>query len=174
MLRSNNLAPAVLAVLLSTNCFVAKPARADDASCKPLSDAMIKAASTPYHEFTTAGGESFEKIYTTKALYIGSHGHWMKTDASPQILLDALRQSGAAFTECKALRTETVDGQAATVYAAHEHLASIGEDDHSQIWIGNANGLPLKSESDSQRAGRTSHVSAHFTYGNVQPPAGVQ
>lgn len=174
MSRSNNLAPALLAVLFSTSCLVARQARADDASCKPVSDATIKAARTPYHEFTTAGGKSFEKIYTTTALYVGGNGHWMKMDASPQILLDALRESGATFTECKTLRTETLDGQVATVYAGHERLTSVGEDDHSQFWIGNSSGLPLKSESDNQTPAGKMHVSSHFTYSNVQAPAGVQ
>jgi hypothetical protein len=52
--------------------------------------------------------------------------------------------------------------------------ASVGEDDHSQIWIGKTNGLPLKSEPDNQRAGHTTHASAHFTYGDVNPPVGMQ
>ncbi|MEO6967339.1 MAG: hypothetical protein ABI132_02630 [Rhodanobacteraceae bacterium] len=169
ILSFSTLAAAVLAA-----GFVAAPARADDASCKPVLDAITKATRTPYHEFATTGGKSFEKIYTTTALYVGSNGHWVKMPASPQDLIDALRESGAMFTECKSLRTEMVAGQAATVYAARERLTSVGEDDHSQFWIGNASGLPLKSESDSQHGGQPSHVSPRFTYDNVQPPAGVQ
>lgn len=173
MLHRDRISLSVLAFALSASAMTTAPARADDASCKPVMDAMTKATKTAYHETTTAGGKPFEKIYTTTALYVGRNGHWVKMPASPQYLMDAMRKSGVTFTECKSLRTETIDGQAATVYAAHERLTSTGEDDHGQYWIGNISGLPLKSESDSQHGGHMSHVSTHFTYDNVQPPAGV-
>ncbi len=174
MNRHNRFTLSILAAVLSASALASGSAHADDASCKPVTDAMTKATRTPYHEAATAGGKSFEKIYTTTALYVGRNGHWVKMPASPQTLIDAMHESGATFTECKSLRTEMVDGQPATVYAAHERLTSVGEDDHGQYWVGNVSGLPLKSESDSQHGGPTSHVSTHFTYNNVQPPVGVQ
>ena len=166
------LMPMLAASMLAAN-FLALTTRADDASCKPVEDAMTSTASTPYHEFITTGRELFEKFYTTTTLYLGRNGRWVKTAASPRVLLDATRESGATFTQCKSLRTETVDGQRVTVYAVHERLTSAGEDDQSQIWIANATGLPLKLESDSQHGGKPTHVSTHFTYANVQAPVGA-
>ena len=151
----------------------ALPAHADDASCKPVSDAMLKLARTPYHEMATTGGRSFEKIYTTSALYIGSGGHWMKMPATPKDLLDVTRESGLAYSGCKPLRAETVDGQAATVYAVHYQTTTPAASSDAQIWVG-ANGLPLKAESDGLTGPGKGHTSTHMTYGNVQPPAGVQ
>lgn len=170
-LRSVSLS-MLAAGMLAAN-LLAPTARADDAACKPVVDAMTRTAGTPYHEFINAGGVTFEKIYTTTALYVGRNGRWMKTAASPKALLDATRESGATFTQCKSLRTETVDGQRATVYAVHERLTATAEDDQSQIWIANATGLPLKLESESRHAGKPTHVSTHFTYANVQPPVGA-
>lgn len=150
----------------------AAPARADDASCKPVSDAMMKEAHTPYHETAVAGGKSFEKIYTTTMLYIGHSGQWMKMPETPQDLIDATKESGITLSHCKSLRTEMVDGQAATVYAAH--LTTPGTSSDAQIWIGNASGLTLKTESDTQTGPGKGHTSTHMRYGNVQAPtAGV-
>lgn len=168
----NNRFSAFAATLLAGAIAVA-PAHADDASCKPVTDATVKAAHIAYHEKVVAGGRSYEKIYTTTALYVGSNGHWARMPASPQTLLDAMRESGAVFTACRVMRSDTFDGKPATVYAAHEHLASSGENDDSQFWIGSSSGLPLKSESDSQVGGRKLHVSTQFSYDNVQAPAGA-
>jgi hypothetical protein len=150
------------------------PAHADDASCKPVSDAMMKQARTPYHEIATVGGRSFEKICTASTLYIGMNGHWTKTPMTPQDLIDVMRETGVSLSNCRSLRTETVDGQAATVYAAHLQTTTPASSSDSQIWIGNASGLTLKTEADTLEGGRKVHVLTHFVQGNVQPPAGVQ
>ena len=151
----------------------ALPAHADDASCKPVADAMAKMAGTPYHEVGTTNGKPFEKIYTTTMLYIGSNGHWMKTPATPKDVLDAQRETGSMYSHCKMLRTETIDGQRATIYAAHTQTTMpVGSGD-AQIWIG-ANGLVLKTISDQQVAGYKAHAEVHLTYDNVRAPAGAQ
>ena len=150
------------------------PARADDASCKPVSDAMAKQARTPYHETAVSGGKPFEKIYTTTTLYIGNGGHWVSTPASPQTLIDATRESGLTFSDCKSLRTETVNGQAATVYAAHYRTTAPAGSSDAQIWIDNASGLPVQTEADGQAEGRKVHTSTHLSYSNVQAPAGAK
>ena len=79
---------------------------------------------------------------------------------------------GVTWSECKSLRSDMVDGKPATVYAARERLTGTYSDNQSQIWIGNASGLPLKAESDTQHSGHTLHVSTRFTYANVRAPAG--
>jgi hypothetical protein len=91
---------------------------------------------------------------------------------TPQEVLDSTRETGS-YSNCKVLRTETVDGQRATVYAAHRTSpgTSVPNQD-DQIWIA-ANGLTLKTVSDSQVKGRKVHAESHVTYDNVHAPAGA-
>jgi hypothetical protein len=163
------LAATILAVSLA-----ALPAQADDASCKPVVDAMMAQAKTSYRSSITANGRSGgEEIYTTTAIYRGHGGHWVKIAATPQDRLDANRTVGASMSKCRQVRIETVDGQPATVYAAHAQTASPATTTEMQIWIGRSKGLPVKVESDVEMSGRKTHVSKHYEYGNVQAPAGV-
>lgn len=149
-------------------------ARADDASCKPVTDTQIKMANTPYHEVATVDGKPFEKIYTTTTLSLRvNNGRWMTVPMTPQDVLDAIRESGDSYSNCKVLRTETVDGQRAIVYAAHLSLGTSLPGEDNQIWIG-ANGLTLKTVSDTQKSGRKAHAEAHMTFDNVRAPAGTQ
>ncbi len=163
----------VLATLAST--LSALPARADDASCKPVTDAVAKLARTPYHEVSTVDGKPLEKIYTTTTLSIrAGNGKWMTVPMTPQETLDAMRESGVSFSDCKVLRTETVDGQRATVYAATQSMAAGSyKSEGEQIWIG-ANGLTLKTVSDAQAGSKKVHAETHVTYDNVHAPAGGQ
>lgn len=152
--------------------FGALPAHADDASCKPVTDASMKMASTPYHEVATVDGKPFEKIYTTTTLSMRiNNGKWLTMPTTPQEVMDAWRETGSSYSDCKLLRTETVDGQRATVYAAHLHTRMTSAPIQTmQIWIG-ANGLTLKSVSDGMVNGHNVHAETHETYDNVQAPA---
>lgn len=147
------------------------PARADDASCKPVTDAEAKLARTAYHEVSTVDGKPFEKIYTTTTLSMrNSNGKWMTVPMTPQEILDSMRETGS-YSGCKVLRTEVVDGQSATVYAAHRISPGTSfPNEDAQIWIG-ANGLTLKTVSDAQVQGRKVHAESHVTYDNVHAPA---
>jgi len=153
--------------------FASLPAHADDASCKPVSDAIAKQARTPYHETGTVNGKPFEKIYTTTTLYIGNNGRWLKTPATPKDVLDAQRETGSSLSDCKVMRTETIDGQRATVYAAHTQTTMPAGSGDAQIWIG-ASGLTLKTVSDAQVEGHKAHTDVRLTYDNVQAPAAAQ
>ena len=168
--------PIALIVLATlTGGFATLPAHADDASCKPITDAVAKMARTPYHEVSMVGGKPLEKIYTTTTLSIrAGNGRWMTVPMTPQETLDAMRQSGSSFSNCKVLKTETVDGQRATVYVATQSMAAGSyKSEGEQIWIG-TNGLTLKSVSDAQAAGKKIHAETHVTYDNVHAPAGAQ
>lgn len=162
---------SVLAILALGSTLATDSAWAQDASCAPVMNAMTKASKTPYHEFATAGEKSFEKIYTTTALYlrVGQGGGWRKISDSPQSAL----MDGIMLSECKSLRADVTDGQPATVYAARVRLKDSDTDNRSQIWIGSVSGLPLKSESDTRHGDKTLHVSTRFTYDNVQAPVGT-
>ncbi|HVU81669.1 MAG TPA: hypothetical protein VHD89_06650 [Rhodanobacteraceae bacterium] len=164
----------LIALATLTGSFATLPAHADDASCKPVTDAAAKLAKTPYHEVSTVDGKPFEKIYTTKTLSMRiNNGKWMTVPMTPQEVLDSTHETGS-YSNCKVLRTEMVDGQRATVYAAHRTSPGTSfpnQDD--QIWI-TANGLTLKTLSDAQVKGRKVHAESHVTYDNVHAPAGAQ
>lgn len=153
---------------------VAPPAHADDASCKPVADATTKLAKTPCHEVSTVDGKPFEKIHTTTTLSMRiNNGKWMTVPMTPQEVLDATRETGS-YSNCKVLRTEIVNGQRATVYAAHRVSPGTSvPSQNDQIWIA-ANGLTLKTVSDTQMKGRKVHAESHATYDNVHTPAEVQ
>jgi len=148
-------------------------AHADDASCKPVTDAAAKMARTPYHEVATVDGKPFEKIYTTTTMSMRIAGKWRTFPMTSQEILDAMRESGS-YSNCRVLRTEVVDGQRATVYAAQRISPGTSYPSvDSQIWIA-ANGLTLKTVSDSQAGGHKVHAESHVTYGNVQAPTGAR
>ena len=167
--------PIVLLVLATlTTGLAVVPAHADDASCKPITDAAARTARTPYHEVSTVDGKPFEKIYTTKTLSMRiNNGKWMTVPMTPQEIVDSMRETGS-YSNCKALRTETMDGQRATVYAAHRLSPGTSfPNEDAQIWIA-ATGLTLKTVSDAQVQGRKVHAESHVTYDNVHAPAGAQ
>ncbi len=168
------LKPIFLIALAALASSLATPAaHADEASCKAVSDATEKLAKTPYHEVSTVDGKPFEKIYTTTTLSMRiNNGKWMTMPMTPQEVLDSTRETGS-YSNCKVLRTETVDGQSTTVYAARRTSPGTSfpnEDD--QIWIA-ASGLTLKTVSDAQKGGRKVHAESRVTYDNVHAPAGA-
>lgn len=163
----------LIALAALASGFATLPAHADDASCKPVTDAAAKLARTPYHEVSTVDGKPFEKIYTTTTLSMRiNNGRWMTMPMTPEKVLKSVRETGS-YSNCKMLRTETVDGQRATVYAAHRTSPDTSfpsQDD--QIWIA-ASGLTLKTVSDSLAGGKKVHAESRVTYDNVHAPAGA-
>ena len=147
------------------------PAFADDASCGPVLQSQMKQARTAFHETSSSkGAPLLEKIYTTSALYLRrGTGRWTKVPATPQDLIDAMRETGVSLSSCRRVREDAVDGQPAAVWAAHQHTAAPAQDVDIQIWISDASGLPLRTESDQ----RGTHVSTRLVYENVRPPAGA-
>ena len=159
----------LIALVASAGNLATMSAHADDASCKPVADAAAKMARTPYHEVATVDGKPFEKIYTTTTLSMRVAGRWTTVPMTPQEVLDAMRETGS-FSNCRVLRTEIVDGQRATVYAAHRTSPDTSyPNEDAQIWLA-ANGLTLKTVSDSQAGGHKVHAESHMTYDNVQAP----
>lgn len=155
-------------------CSISIAAHADDASCKPLVDAAVKMARTPYHEVANVDGKAFEKIYTTRSLSIRRNNEaWTTVPVTPQEVLEAQHES-AAYVNCKLLRTDVVDGQRATVYSAQRIATGFSSHhDDAVIWIG-ANGMVLKTITDTQMRGHKAHSESHVTYNDVHAPAGAQ
>lgn len=147
----------------------ASAAYADDASCKPLMEATEKMSHTPYHEVSTVDGKPVEKIYTTTTLSIRVAGKWMTVPMTPQEVLESQRQSGS-YSNCKVLRTDTVEGQRATVYAVHRSSPGTPyPNEEDQIWIG-ASGLILKTVTDLQGEGHKAHAESQMRFDNVKAP----
>jgi len=173
MSRNHHLTRLLLALLLLVGALDPATACADDASCKPVMDAMMKQIRTTYREIITLEGKPVQElIHTTTAFYYqGKDGHWMKMPMTAQDRIDAMHETGATCSNCKQLRQEMVDGQPATVYAAHEQTALPAQSIDLQIWIATVSGLPLKTEADQEQGGHKVHSSSLCTYDNVQPPA---
>ncbi len=174
MSRHPNQLFCALAASILTGVLVAPSAHADDASCKPVAAALLAQAGAAYRASITFNNTSgVEEIYTKTAIYRGHGGHWTTIPATPQQREAANREVGASLSVCQSLREETVDGQAATVYAAHSQTATPASSGDMQLWIAASTGIPLKVDYDVRMSGKVSHVSKHYTYDNVQPPAGA-
>ncbi len=169
--RILTLCPAVLAVSLAA-----------DSTCKMLADANAKIYAIPTHIYTTeiatyTGGKpkSNELIYLNNTTYIESNGRWNISKATPQRMQE-LRKTGEdkhPNAVCRAVRDESVNGKAATVYSMHdEHQGSKTD---SQIWMSKSRGVPLKLEMDMDVGGAAgkSHRTMRYEYTNVTaPPVG--
>lgn len=151
-------------------------ARAAD-SCQPVFDALQKLVTTPSHSYTTStaakGGmpRTAETIMVQGKKYIRVNGKWMDTRVTTQEVLEQEKESEKnGKASCQLVRSESVNGESASLY----HLQRTTEDfkEDSQIWISTARGLPLREEQDIDMGGAIGkrHNSAHFEYGNVQPP----
>ena len=152
-------------------------ARAAD-SCQPVFDAMSKIVTTPSHSYTTHStgtnsGQSAqsETIYVNGKAYMRVRGKWMQSPATPQEVLDQLKENrDRGKNTCQVLRSELIGVEPVTVYSIHSEMENFKED--SQLWISKVTGRALKEEQDVDMGGRIGkeHRSAHFEYGNVKPP----
>lgn len=174
----------LLAGSLLVSAFV--PAFADDASCAPVFDALLKMARTPNHQYmhmtnaVSAGGKTTDAEYinTSDTAYLKMNGQWRKSPLSPQ---DHLKQEqenirDAKVKTCKFLRNETVDGQSAAVYSVHE-VSSADTTSDGQVWVGKSDGLPLRTEIKLDVGDGPSSISTVQTrsvYTGVAAPAGVK
>jgi hypothetical protein len=144
-------------------------------SCQPVFDALDKVFTTPSHSYSTYTvlGRTIvgEKIYTQGKVFRRGEGKWMKDSDDPKTLLAKeieSRKQGVA--NCKVVREESVNGQAATLYSLHGTTQHIKEE--AQMWIARSTGLLLREEMDIDGGGsaRKSHMSARYENGNIQPP----
>lgn len=132
---------------------------------------------TPYHEYITASDHQSEQISIGNTLYVASNGRWQtypqKSQTSQSDADRIVREQGMTLSDCRYLRDEAVDGEAAAIYVAHGQASTLGGIvTDTQYWISKSRGLPLRSESDGEYLGRKVHTSKRTEYGNVQPPEG--
>jgi hypothetical protein len=165
-----------------TNRVVARNAapQTSDSTCNVVLAALDKNFTTPYHMYMTQTSPAIqngkpiitEMVFVGGARYILYQGKWI---ASPIATDDmkAMQQKArqnAKNLSCHYVKDESVNGEAAALFATHgesEH----GKDDN-QIWISKSKGLILKQETDLDiGAGQPkTHMSVRYDYTNVQAP----
>lgn len=162
-----------LLAFVSAALFAAAPAIAQISPvCKPVTDAMLKVATTPHHAVTTEsdGKTVIEMITADGANYVKIRGVWKKSPWTPQ---DSVAQEqenikSAKVYTCSRLPDDSVDGVPAFVYKAHSETPDVGSSD-AQIWLSKATGMPLRAEADSN-TGTNLHTSTKYDYANIKAP----
>jgi hypothetical protein len=150
-------------------------ARADDAACQAVLDAVIKQAGVPVRQVITiespeAPGKPLrgEIIRLGDTLYMRAGREWI---AKPYDAVKAVSDSRQAMQKaphsCTRVRVEAVEGREATLYS----IRTTGPQGptESEIWIG-ADGLPLRQQTEVQGTGKGLHK-VQFEYANVTAPA---
>jgi hypothetical protein len=153
-------------------------ARAAD-SCQPVFDALTKVVTTPSHGYTTSTAafqdhgqpRESENIYVDGKVFIRVKGQWMPSKITPAEILEQEkenRQNGKA--SCQAVRSDTVNGEAATVYSIHSETEDAKGD--GQLWISKSTGRLLREEQDTDVGGAMgkSHRSSRYEFSNVRAP----
>lgn len=161
---------------------VAGQALAADPACKPVSDAMVKAAGTPNHtriHRTTASKSTpsdGETITTADKMYVKVAGPWHQRPYEPK---KEMAERTQGFLEqklsCKYVGDENVAGESTAMYDTVNKQED-GGTVNSRVWISKSRGLPIKQAIDVDVGGKLgkSHTDIAIDYANVQPPAGVK
>ncbi|GEP53820.1 hypothetical protein [Reyranella soli] len=169
-----------VAVVAAAFCVAGAGARADDAACQAVLQAVLKQTAAPVHQKVTIETAAApdkpmhnEMIRLGDTLYMQVRGQWM---ARPYDAAKAAEDARQAMTKgehnCTRVRSEAVDGQPAELYRVQSKTATGGSD--SQIWISTASGLPLRQTVTMLEQGtvKLKHE-VRSDYANIRAPAGV-
>ena len=146
-------------------------------SCQPIFVALTKVATTPSHSYTIStglnGGKPMEAetIFANGQKYIRVRGKWMRIPVTSQDVLEQEKEKEEkGKSTCQLLRSESVNGEAATLYSVHREYDEVKED--GQMWVSTSTGLLLRVEEDVDNRGnrKSEHQSTRFEYGNVRAP----
>jgi hypothetical protein len=163
---------AALAVLLTPSS-----ARAQ-AGCKPLFDAIDKLTTLAHHAYSTQKSDegkerTSETILIGNVIYVQVNNKWRKSPMTPEELRQQEKENreSAKNVSCKHVRDDSVGGEPAEVYSAHNENDTDIYD--SQIWLSKRTGLVLREELDMDTGGEhgKSHSSVRYEYSNVSAPA---
>jgi hypothetical protein len=142
-------------------------------SCDALYNASIKALQTPHHVYSTKtlangtkapGGES---IYAAGREYVLIGGAWKRSPMTPQDMIEAAQDKLKTHPDvCTTAGTETINGQAVTVYKVHNNES----DTDSLVRVLTSSGLLL---GQTLTLPDGAHMEIRYEYAHVQPPAGV-
>ena len=164
-------------VVCATGLLLVTAACADDASCKPVRDAMLATTATKYDAnivITVTGRAPIvsQTIYTLNATYHQVLRRWIKTPTSPARELAGEKNIDAMFTECRRLRDGTLSREPVAIYTAKTNnrtLVSFASD--LKLWISVKRGVPLRSEANTAiPILGPSHTVKIYAYDNVRPP----
>ncbi|MGB7245940.1 MAG: hypothetical protein WBC64_04625 [Methylovirgula sp.] len=174
--------------LLCTN------ARADQAACKSIADAMMANTKTPYHSVGTisadmSGGATdtanppkslhSETIFTGTDIFVKlPSGQWQNVHAPLDEVTARVRASAASFTDCQRLADETADGKSLAVYAASAKTPDVVVT--TKVWVAPDRGVLMRSETDMkgvpQPGGeiRHQHLTMRYDYNDIKAPVVAQ
>ena len=146
-----------------------------DPACKVVFDANDKTLDTPnhaYQEHLDPGGKNVttELITVNGQRYLLVNGTWKKSrmtvaDTKAQ---EEENKKNAKVVSCKRVGTDSVNGQAATVYTEHSENDDTKAD--GKVWI-SSSGVILKNEIELDTGDATkSKITIRYEYGNVKAP----
>src|SRR5690348_7161515 len=145
---------SVLSLLVTAQVVTARAAD----SCQQVFDALQKLVTTPSHSYTTStaarGGtpRTAETIMVQNKKYIRVNGKWMDARVTAQEVLEQEKENEKnGKSSCQLLRSESVNGESASLYHLQRETDNFKED--SQIWISTALGVPLREEQDIEMGG---------------------
>lgn len=130
----------------------AATAAAQEAACKPLYDATIKALDQPGVErkVSVANDDGSKMTMDTRKTEAGWYatsngGTWFPLASSPELMERKLVHDPKAYMECKLVGSEDLGGESAQVWTYVSRLG--GDPVAAKIWISAARQLPLRVES---------------------------
>lgn len=155
--------------LLAPGAIVVAHAQDYDASCQPVKAAMVAMVRTNRYSGTGTITEK-GKTYPIGEIYVGDMlykkdfaSNWSRTVVTPQDRVDASKGLGLTTNGCRTLGSESVNGEAAIVYAANSDMKQPKIHSDIKIWISARSGLPLRM--DSGAPGDDLKTSMIFMYG---------
>jgi hypothetical protein len=142
------------------------------AACRPVTEAMLKVATTPHHTAAASGSsDASETIVVDNATYVKVKGAWRKSPMTPQAQLEQEKENikNAKVYTCQLLRTESANGMATNVYKVHSETEDVGVSDGT-VWVAASLGLPVRSEADFTTVGSKMHMTITWDYANIHAP----
>ena len=131
------------------------PALADD--CQTVADAYYALVKVPaYRQTTTLNGKLLmESVIVGDVLYHKNESGWMSMNLGPGGRAANQKKAlpgASSLRACARVGRDTVDGKAAVMYDyIPPAIQGLGESGPQRVWIGSANGLPLRMTSEKSK-----------------------
>lgn len=159
-------------ILATLPILVGSPLPALAGDCAPVIAASLATAAKPYSTTLTRPGKDGKPtvshmVQTMTTSYVETHGQWRSMDISSQDRIDNFNEMmQTAKMSCDLVGSDTVNGQAATVYAlAVENDGAVSKD---KLWI-SADQLILRAQ--YQPEDTPGPIDSLYDYTHVEPPA---
>jgi hypothetical protein len=181
--------PALICGIMGISAFGIGAARADDAACKGIGDAMLMNSKTPYHSVGTIAfdpkdppipGAGVMPSIKTETIYTGTKvfvklptGQWKDINANIADLQTKVKDSASSFNDCTRLPDEKADGKTLAVYTGGDKTDTMTVS--TKVWV--ADGTIQRSETDiggptaPDGKVRHQHLSLRYDYADIKAPA---